>query len=96
MDKEMIIKGCENWVNNHKDENFLLTYSSVVELLAALKEQDTKHGKWRYCEDASGQDGYQCSECGFFEPWYYKFEDINFITDYQFCPSCGSLMQEGW
>lgn len=40
MDKEIIIKGCENWVNNHKDENFLLTYSSVVELLALLKEQE--------------------------------------------------------
>ena len=40
MDKETIIKGCENWVNNHKDENLLLTYSSVVELLATLKEQE--------------------------------------------------------
>ena len=40
MDKETVIKGCENWVNNHKGENFLLTYSSVVELLAVLKEQN--------------------------------------------------------
>lgn len=40
MDKETIIKGCENWVNNHKGENLLLTYSSVVELLALLKEQE--------------------------------------------------------
>ena len=40
MDKEIIIKGCENWVNNHKGENFLLTYSSVVELLAVLKEYE--------------------------------------------------------
>lgn len=40
MDKETIIKGCENWVNNHEGENFLLTYSSVVELLALLKEQE--------------------------------------------------------
>ena len=38
-DRDMIIKGCENWVNNHKGENYLLTYSSVVELLAMLKEQ---------------------------------------------------------
>lgn len=37
----MIIKGCENWINNHKDENLLLTYSSVIELLAVLKEQET-------------------------------------------------------
>ena len=38
-DRDMIINGCENWVNNHKGENCLLTYSSVVELLAMLKEQ---------------------------------------------------------
>ena len=42
MDKETIIKGCENWVNNHKGENFLLTYSSIVELLAVLKEQEER------------------------------------------------------
>ena len=40
MNKETIIKGCENWVNNHKGENLLLTYSSVVELLTLLKEQE--------------------------------------------------------
>ena len=40
MDRETIIKGCEDWVNNHTGENFLLTYSSVVELLAVLKEQE--------------------------------------------------------
>ena len=39
-DMDMIIKGCENWVNNHKGKNYLLTYSSVVELLALLKEMD--------------------------------------------------------
>ena len=38
----MIIKGCENWVNNHKGENYLLTYSSVVELLAMLKEMEAE------------------------------------------------------
>lgn len=42
MDKETIIKGCENWVNNHKGENLLLTYSSVVELLAMLTDQEAE------------------------------------------------------
>lgn len=41
-DRETIIKGCENWVNNHEGENYLLTYSSVVELLALLKEQEER------------------------------------------------------
>ena len=40
MDREMIIRGCEYWVKNHKDESLLLAYSSVVELLALLKEQE--------------------------------------------------------
>lgn len=39
-DRETIIKNCENWVNTHEGENYLLTYSSVVELLALLKEQE--------------------------------------------------------
>lgn len=39
-DRETIIKNCENWVNTHEGENYLLTYSSVVELLTALKEQE--------------------------------------------------------
>ena len=30
-----------------------------------LKEQEAK-AKWVYCEDEYGQDGYECSECGFF------------------------------
>ena len=41
-DRDMIIKGCENWVNNHKGENCLLTYSSVVELLDMLKEMEAE------------------------------------------------------
>lgn len=40
-DRETIIKGCENWINNHKGEDLLLTYSSVVELLVMLKERET-------------------------------------------------------
>jgi hypothetical protein len=42
MDKVTIIKGCENWVNNHNGEDLLLTYSSVFELLAVLKEQEER------------------------------------------------------
>ena len=49
-DRDMIIKGCENWVNNHRGENLLLTYSSVVELLALLKELEVREltmDEWR-------------------------------------------------
>jgi len=69
--------------------------SDALELLKEQNAVDPKQGEWIYCEDESGQDGYKCSECGFFEPWYYDFENHNFITDYAYCPSCGKQMQEG-
>lgn len=60
MDKETIIKGCENWVNNHKGENLLLTYSSVVELLALLKEQEPVEPR----RDANCVRMFRCGTCG--------------------------------
>jgi len=80
MDKETVIKGCENWVNNHKGENFLLTYSSVVELLAILKEPEAvalephyidKYGKNFIC-------GVECGSC---------HKEIT--STYRYCPYCG-------
>ena len=74
-DREKVIKGCENWVNNHKDEDLLLAYSSVVELLAMLKEQDPVETElegggsswWYVCGDCHGaidqRDNY-CKHCG--------------------------------
>ena len=50
-DRETIIKGCENWVNSHKGENYLLTYSSVVELLTVLKEQEAEIRQLRLALD---------------------------------------------
>ena len=78
MDKEIIIKDCENWVNNHKDENLLLTYSSVIELLAVLKEQETTLEK----------DGHhiRCLNCG--EYWCDNDREGNPFP-MNFCPNCG-------
>lgn len=54
------------------------------------------HGHWIYGEDESGQDGYSCSECDFFVPWYYKYyeQGLHFIKDYHLCPQCGAKMGE--
>ena len=60
--------------------------------VSLLKEQEPR--EWIYCEDDSGQDGYRCSGCGFFEPWYYNYTNHDFIKKYQFCPSCGAKMKE--
>lgn len=53
-----------------------------------------KHGEWIYGEDDCGQDGWFCSECNFFVPWYYQYyeKDVDFIRDYKVCPHCISEM----
>lgn len=56
----------------------------------AKAEYQRPQGEWYYGEDECGQDGWFCSECGFFVPWYYQYyeKDINFIRDYKACPHC--------
>ena len=57
-------------------------------------EPERKKGKWIYGEK-SGQDGWYCSECGGFIPWYYDFyglDNIDFIEDFKTCPFCDSKM----
>lgn len=61
--------------------------------IEALKGERTQ-GEWIYGEDECGQDGWFCSNCGFFVPWYYQFyeNDIDFIRDYKVCPHCETEM----
>lgn len=57
-------------------------------------EPERKKVKWIYGEK-SGQDGWYCSECGGFIPWYYDFyglDNIDFIEDFKTCPFCDSKM----
>jgi hypothetical protein len=57
-----------------------------------LKDQEAE-AKWIYGEDKTGVDGWRCSECDFFEPWFYEFtDDIDFIRFYGHCPKCGRRM----
>ena len=84
MDKETVIKGCENWVNNHKGENFLLTYSSVVELLAVLKEQETK---------TQGTDSGMCEICSFYER-AMSVEPLIYHNLF-ICPMCKNTLFKG-
>ncbi len=49
-DINMIVKSCEYWVKNHEGECLPLAYSSVVELLNVLKEQEVREltiDEWR-------------------------------------------------
>ena len=52
-----------------------------------------KEGKWLYMEDKYGQDGWRCSICKFFIPWYYSYyKNADFIANYHYCPRCSSKM----
>lgn len=49
--------------------------------------------EWIYGENETGADGWHCSECNFFEPWFYDFDnDIDFIKRYKYCPKCRRRM----
>lgn len=58
-------------------------------------QSEQKRGRWIYGEDEYGIDGYHCDKCGFFVPWDYTHKFINYIEDYNFCPSCGADMRGG-
>ena len=65
----------------------------AVKRLEEELESKQKRGKWIYGEDEYGIDGYHCDKCGFFVPWDYTHKFINYIEDYNFCPSCGADMR---
>jgi len=68
------------------------TPAQAIERIGKLKALKSE-AKWIYGEDKTGVDGWHCSECNFFEPWFYEFtDDIDFIRFYRHCPSCGRNM----
>ena len=67
---------------------------AVVEKVRKALSADRPQGEWIYGEhDVAMCDGYRCDRCGFFVPWDYEHKFIDFINDYNFCPSCGSKMK---
>ena len=86
-------KDCED----KRQAQYIRSQSSWYEL-QALRKFKEKHerpqGEWIYGEDDCGQDGWFCSECDFFVPWYYQYyeKDIDFIRDYKVCPHCKAEM----
>jgi len=80
----------DNWNVYSSLCDYIDQIKTEVEIL--LKEQE-EEAKWIYGEDKTGVDGWYCSECDFFEPWFYEFtDDIDFIRFYGYCPRCGRRM----
>lgn len=73
-------------------ERYVLT--RVIKELKAMPSVQPRKGKWIYGEhDVAVCDGYRCDKCGFFVPWDYQHKFIDFIKDYNYCPSCGADMR---
>jgi rubredoxin len=69
-------------------------YDADVLALETVLPAQLQKGKWIYGEHESAMcDGYRCDKCGFFVPWDYQHKFIDFIKDYNYCPSCGADME---
>ena len=85
--------GVSAWLSN-------LGYSKLADYVMnedrfPSTEPERKTAEW-ICGDERGQDGWcqdgwYCSECGFFIPWdyeYYGSDNFDFIADFHTCPKC--------
>jgi hypothetical protein len=73
------------------DKRIINTAIAKIKSLSAGQSRQT--GEWVYGEDDCGQDGWFCSKCRFFVPWYYKYYyNSDFIRDYKTCPCCDAKM----
>ena len=84
------------------DQKYKMELLGMITAILQRHDEDMKHaptieerktGRWIYGEDEYGIDGYHCDKCGFFVPWDYTHKFINYIEDYNFCPSCGADMR---
>lgn len=97
MDKEEIIrrlkKISEHAVHVTGEPPFIMSLDDGIALGEAVRLLKEQEAEWVYGEDETGVDGWYCSECTFFEPWFYDFDaDIDFIKRYEHCPKCGRRM----
>ena len=105
--KDANLEACEDCISRQEaidalDKRFdnvpMEQTAEILKLRKDLRELPSiqskqKRGKWIYGEDEYGIDGYHCDKCGFFVPWDYTHKFINYIEDYNFCPSCGADMR---
>jgi hypothetical protein len=98
IDADALIEKYGDWYTEEgSEEGYIGTIKGLVDEQPTI-EPEQKKGKWIYGEE-SGQDGWCCSECGGFIPWYYSFyglNNIDFIKDFKTCPFCDSKMVSLW
>lgn len=96
--REKVISTFEKIISVCKEDgcDFVdLAFEDAEQILALLKEQETKTGKWIPIESPTGVEAFgvkemtvmnvRCSVCG-------SEEDVSF-TGYKYCPRCGAKME---
>ena len=79
-------------ISLEKSMNLNQMRERLKRLPSAQPERQT--AEWIYGEN-DGQDGWYCSKCGLFIPWYYEYyglDNIDFIADFHTCPKCDRKM----
>ena len=60
----------------------------IDDIIALLKAQEPKRGRWMECEDGWGDTHYQCSECGL--EWILN-DGTPEENNMNYCPHCGAM-----
>ena len=91
-ERERVIKALEKAKKQSEEyaqERIIVPFRETNMIIALLKEQETKTGKWIL--DDEDANSWECSECG-------GLLIINDGTpnenDWYFCPYCGSKLEE--
>lgn len=65
-----------------------------IDRVPAADVRPVVRGRWVYCENTFGQDGWMCELCHYFVPWSYK-ERLSVAEEKlsHFCPICGAQME---
>ena len=91
-DSEKVIKEYEDYVNHYI--SLTTSYDYELEMhkavLALLKEQEMKTGKWIEQTDCMGDTYYDCSVCN--ESWM-TIEGTPWVNGMNYCPHCGARME---
>ena len=93
IDREKVISTFEKIISVCKEDgcDFVdLTFEDAEQILAMLKEQEVKTGKWIEQTDYMGDTYYDCSVCN--ESWI-TIEGTPWVNGMNYCPHCGAKME---
>ena len=91
-ERERVIKALEKAKKQSEEyaqERIIVPFRETNMIIALLKEQETKTGKWIL--DDEDANSWECSECG---GLLIINDGTPHENDWYFCPYCGSKLEE--